>query len=77
MCVVHQYAQTNTDNVNKPWIILQTTGGKDEPNIVCDYLKLYSYKILNKNPWTHTGYSVCGIDVIWYTKARDNRMGNQ
>jgi hypothetical protein len=23
------------NNVNKTWALLQTTGGKDEPNIVC------------------------------------------
>jgi len=33
-CVGHHYAQTNTNNVNKIWTLLQTTGGKDEPNIV-------------------------------------------
>jgi len=32
--VGHNYAQTNTNNVNKPWALLQTTGGKDEPNII-------------------------------------------
>ena len=26
--------QTNTNNVNKTWALLQTTGGKDEQNIV-------------------------------------------
>jgi hypothetical protein len=35
MCVGHYYPQTNTDNVNKTWALLQTTGGKDEPTIVC------------------------------------------
>ena len=30
----HHDAQANTNNVNKIWAILQTTGGKDEPNIV-------------------------------------------
>jgi hypothetical protein len=25
--------QTNTNNVKKTWTLLQTTGGKDEPNI--------------------------------------------
>ena len=35
MCVGHYYLQANTNNVNKTWILLQTTGGKDEPNIVC------------------------------------------
>ena len=36
ICVGHHYTQTNTNNVNKTWIrtLLQTTGGKDEPNIV-------------------------------------------
>jgi hypothetical protein len=35
MCVGHHYPQANTNNVNKPWALLQTTGGKDEQNIVC------------------------------------------
>ena len=28
------YAQTNTNNVNKTWTLIQTTGGEDELNIV-------------------------------------------
>jgi hypothetical protein len=32
--VVHHYTQTSTNNVNKICAFLQTTGGKDEPNIV-------------------------------------------
>ena len=32
--VEHHYAQTNTNNVNKTCALLQTNGGKDEPNIV-------------------------------------------
>ena len=35
ICVGHYYPQANTNNVNKTWILLQTTGGKDELNIVC------------------------------------------
>jgi hypothetical protein len=35
MCVGHCYPQANTDNVNKIRALLQTTGGKDEPTIVC------------------------------------------
>ena len=31
-CVGQHYTQTNTNNVNKTWALLQTTGGKDEPN---------------------------------------------
>jgi len=34
ICVWHWYAQVNTNNVNKTWALLQTAGGKDEPNIV-------------------------------------------
>jgi hypothetical protein len=30
----HHYAQTNINSVNKTWTLLQTTGGKDEHNIV-------------------------------------------
>jgi hypothetical protein len=32
--VGQRYAQTNTNNVNKKRALLQTTEGKDEPNIV-------------------------------------------
>jgi len=35
ICVGHHYTQINTNNVNKTWALLQTTRGKDEPNIVC------------------------------------------
>ena len=35
MCVGHHYPQANTNNVNKTCALLQTTGGKDEPTIVC------------------------------------------
>ena len=34
ICGRHHYAQTNTNNVNKTWALLQTTRGKDNPNIV-------------------------------------------
>ena len=34
ICVGHHYAQANKINVNKTSAFLQTTGGKDEPNIV-------------------------------------------
>ena len=30
MCAGHHYVQANTNNVNKTWTLLQTTGGKDE-----------------------------------------------
>jgi hypothetical protein len=34
ICIGHHYTQTNTNNINKALAILQTTGGKDKPNIV-------------------------------------------
>ena len=34
ICVGHHHTQANTNNVNKTLALLQTTGGKDEPNIV-------------------------------------------
>jgi hypothetical protein len=34
ICVGHHYMQANTNNVNKTWALLQTTGGEDEQNIV-------------------------------------------
>jgi hypothetical protein len=30
----HLYMQTNTNNINKTWTLLQTIGGNDEPEIV-------------------------------------------
>ena len=32
ICVGYHFAQPNTNNVNKIWALLQTTGGIDEPN---------------------------------------------
>ena len=34
ICAGHYYRQANTNNVNKTMSLLQTTGGKDEQNIV-------------------------------------------
>ena len=43
--VGQRYAQTNTNNVNKIWALLQTTGDKDESNIaVCGYRNGYQKK---------------------------------
>ena len=33
ICVGHHYTQVNTNNVNRTRTLLQTNGGKDEPNI--------------------------------------------
>jgi hypothetical protein len=34
ICAGYHYAETNRNNVYKTRALLQTTGGKDEPNIV-------------------------------------------
>jgi hypothetical protein len=34
LCVGHHYAQASTNNVNKACALLQTSGGKDESDIV-------------------------------------------
>ena len=34
LCAGHHYTQTNINDVNKTWVFLQTTGGKDEPKKV-------------------------------------------
>ena len=33
ICIGHHFTQRNTNNVNKICALLQTTEGKDEPNI--------------------------------------------
>jgi hypothetical protein len=33
ICVGYHHTQTNTNNVNNTWALLQTTGGKDETNV--------------------------------------------
>ena len=34
ICAEHHYAQVNTNIVNNTWVLLQTSGNKDEPKIV-------------------------------------------
>ena len=34
ICITHHYTQASTNNVYKTWALLQTTWGKDEPDIV-------------------------------------------
>ena len=33
ICVTHHYTQINTNNTNKAPVLIQKTGGNDEPNI--------------------------------------------
>jgi len=47
----HHYAQTNTNNINNTWTLLQTTAGEDEPNkvvleMLSETLKLVFYKLM-------------------------------
>ena len=34
VCIGHHYIRTNTNNINKTRVLLQTTGGKEEQNII-------------------------------------------
>jgi len=36
ICVGHHYVQSNTNNVNKTWALLQTTGGKDNHRLYAE-----------------------------------------
>ena len=45
ICVGHQYTQTNTNNVNKTWAIIQTTAGKRN-----EY-RFYEEIVTNIKPW--------------------------
>ena len=48
--VGHHYVQIDTNYVNKTFVILQTTGGKDEPNIVV-CAERYINTIINQTIW--------------------------
>ena len=52
-CVGHHYAQANTNNVNKTWALLQTTGGKDKPNIFFMWKSLRTSQHGTRNIKTH------------------------
>jgi len=57
ICVCHNYTQTKTNNVNKIWTLLQTTGGKDEPNIghiILPFYGKYDIQKANLNEWLLT-----------------------
>ena len=45
LCVGHHYAKTNTNNVNKTWTLIQTTGGNDvrsyHMTVLCHLLFYY------------------------------------
>ena len=49
MRVGHHNMQTKTNKVNKTWVLLQTTGGKDESNIVSSKEIFHSYHMIPRN----------------------------
>jgi hypothetical protein len=55
----HHYAQASTNNVNKTWALLHTTGGKDDTNIVC--MGLYK-NIKRRATWS---YQRNGGELRW------------
>jgi hypothetical protein len=48
--------QTNTTNVKKTWALLQTTGGKDEPNIVFMRKSQRTSQHVTNNLKTHSSF---------------------
>ena len=46
LCVGHHHKQTTTNNTNKTCSLLQTTGGKDEPNIVFYCVTFTSFRLI-------------------------------
>ena len=51
--VGHQCTQTNICNVNKTCTLLQTTGGKDESNIVFMRNRNRTHNVYNRTTHTH------------------------
>ena len=51
--VGHHGAQANANNINKTWTLLQTTGGKNEPNIVSKRRSQRKSQHGTKNVKTH------------------------
>jgi len=43
--VRHHYEQTNTNNVNRTWVLLQTTGGK------CKQHRFYAEIVMDITTW--------------------------
>ena len=66
--VWHHYAQANTNNVNKTWAFLQTTGDKDKPNIVCIRKSLRTSQDRTQNVKMHNRTSYVLIEEATNTK---------
>jgi hypothetical protein len=54
ICVGHHYTQANTNNVNRTYALIQTTKGKDEPNIVFMRKSLRASQHGTQNVQTHS-----------------------
>jgi hypothetical protein len=68
ICVNDHCTQTNTDNVNKTWALLQTTRGKDEPTIVF-YAKSQHG---NQNVCLDISIFFILSKISWFTKLISN-----
>jgi len=62
--ITHHYMQSNTKNINKTWDLLQTTRGKDEPNIV--FMQTSQYETKNIKTHTMTKHT---IHTIYYNAS--------
>jgi hypothetical protein len=75
MCWTPLYMQTNTNNVNKTWALLQTTGGKDEQNIVFFLVKItFLIKIWPLENMAFTEYSLYKIWPLQNIKEFSKEM---
>ena len=63
--VGHHYSQANTNNVNKTRVLLQTTGRKDEPNIIFMRKLLKGYILLTETQATQCIVCFPSFKVEW------------
>ena len=68
--VGHHSTQTNTNNVNKTWALLQTTAGKNEPNIV--FMRKYRSDELIHWWWVESNRSVISGELQTMTQLTKN-----
>ena len=64
--------QTNTNNINKTWALLQTTGGKDEPNIVFMWKSSFFLRTSNGNTTSKLKDAQMLLREISWTKVFDD-----
>jgi hypothetical protein len=67
ICGGHHYAQANTNNVSKTRALLQTTGGKDESNIVS--MRTSQHGTQNVKTFDRRKYWTSHIHVLICTKV--------